>query len=359
MGNSTKHDTWLSNWSSCFEDFFKQIELFRTGNNESLIGYSVFTGLLIGLSSIAHTHFALTFGIFIGISFLVEIFALEKLVERSSLQNTKTLILAVMVFAGVGMLSACLGLPYLINKAGIIEFRAGWVTSGAAESLPFFQRISASATIWIRDVGQLLFAFGLFWFFSKQHKACALIALLFMFFNFVHAAPWTWDQNKFFISLSTIFLVLWSVSEFKYKNILQSILILTIVPCMYELVDILAENSKLVIFSKSDLEITEEIKINTPRDSILAASYHTHKSPAVLSGRRLYAGYDGTLWSHQINFDERRDKLNDINKLVHCTGEYCPDYLIWTRDEIKKYKRQVPDLNNFERITDHIYKILK
>ena len=339
----------------------KHIRTLRESPNEALMIYPLLAGLLIGLSNIAHTHFALAFGIFIALIYLIEVltgFTTSFKSQSLSLMLKRNL-LPLLIFIIVGVLSAGFGLPYLLAKSGIIEIRWGWVTSGAVEALPAMQRLMASAQIWLRDASQILIAFVLFWIFSKRHKECLILALMFVLFNCVHAAPWTWDQIKFFIPLSAIFFLVWSTSEFKHKYLLQTVLLFSMLPCLFELISIMNGPSKHVVFDNNEIKIAQEIQKYIPEDSIIAASYHTHKSPAILSGRRLYAGYDGTLWSHGIKFDERRAQLDDLNKLFACKGKLCPDYLVWTRDEIKKYKLQTPDRRYTRRLTKNIYKIVR
>ena len=66
------------------------------------------------------------------------------------------------------------------------------------------------------------------------------------------------------------------------------------------------------IFSKQDLEIAEEIKHLTPKDSVFAtASIHNHPIPA-LTGRSTLVGFNGWLWSHGIDYQKRKNDLAKI-----------------------------------------------
>jgi hypothetical protein len=92
-----------------------------------------------------------------------------------------------------------------------------------------------------------------------------------------------------------------------------------------------------------------------------------HNSPVTLTGRKLFYGYEGTLWSHGVDYDWRREMVERIDLLPACKKlpkvlehpgtKVCPDYLLWSDREKRKYNRLEPGPSFRKTQYDFIYEV--
>ncbi len=65
------------------------------------------------------------------------------------------------------------------------------------------------------------------------------------------------------------------------------------------------------VFSSSGIAFAKTLHDATPANAlILHAPAHNH--PALLSGRRLFSGYNGHLWSHGLDYESR---VRDVKRI--------------------------------------------
>jgi hypothetical protein len=129
------------------------------------------------------------------------------------------------------------------------------------------------------------------------------------------------------------------------------ILPLLIIPGLFDTVRNFVDYQNYTVYSQEDLSIAERIKTQTPRTAIILGA-PTHNSPATLSGRRLFYGYEGTLHSHGLPYHERQTCMQNLETAIRCklcsdsTRNSCskgPDYLLWTAQEKSHWKNSDPD----------------
>jgi hypothetical protein len=96
-----------------------------------------------------------------------------------------------------------------------------------------------------------------------------------------------------------------------------------------------------VLYGPLELARARALREHTPPGAVIACAPR-HAAFAALSGRRLFYGYEGTLWSHGIDFAARRERMLDLERLAACDLSVCPTHLVWTEDERRYFGRSHP-----------------
>ena len=110
------------------------------------------------------------------------------------------------------------------------------------------------------------------------------------------------------------------------------------IPTLYEIVPGAPSRKHFTVYDEDRVAQGEGLRNYTgPRDVIAAKP--DHNSAVTLSGRTLYVGYQGTLASHGIDYQEREAEFNDLDQLRHCRGDNCPTYIFWTDAEKQMWSR--------------------
>ncbi len=247
----------------------------------------------------------------------------------------------------LGLLISILFLPLLAGKAGTVSLMPGWL-SGSAEKLTGLSRLEALSQFLTFDFGPTLLLLLLASCLSSSRRYWAPLLPLFLIFQIVLLSIWSFDQIKIFLALFTVALFLWSEEEKRGSRMLQWFSMVLIFPSVFFHWKIFLEAPTFVVYSKEQLKQVEKLQESLPRDAIIASSFHVHNGAPTLIGRRMYAGYDGTLFSHGIDYDSRREMMNSLESLARCPylnpedAEHCPTYLYWSKAEKKKWKRAIP-----------------
>lgn len=196
------------------------------------------------------------------------------------------------------------------QRAGVIHWQWGWV-AGSSSALVF----------WLWNLGPWLALFFFLIFLvvkegrESDQKWLGIHSSLFLFFTCVIFAPWDWDNIKLLlwpylglVVLAADFLKRDHFSQ-KARGVLLFLLFLT---GLSALVHDRRENVVGVqLYSTSELERVRETVRDLSTDTVFAA-WPTYNHPLSALGYKLAMGYEGHLWSHGIDFEDRRNQLRQL-----------------------------------------------
>jgi hypothetical protein len=305
---------------------------------------AIICGLLIALAPLVHTHIALTIALYMAVVFCVHAL-------RTRGEFNQQFFNGPFLF-GMTCLGSIVFLPWLLGKASIISWKPGWMPWQAMQVVTFFTPFVNASLLWLNNALVWLLSIVLLWVLSRRHKEIGVIVLLFLLANVVHIAIWEWDQIKIFIALYLICFSLWASIDSKALRFAQILLVLLIIPGACEFWRVLADNKKNEIYAKSEVLLAAQVRDLTPRSAVILAAPR-HNSPVTLSGRYLYSGYDGTLFSHGLDYQARNASLKNPIAALSCKRQaivdksHCPDYLLWTNEEQRIWPGLLP-----EKMTD-------
>jgi hypothetical protein len=178
--------------------------------------------------------------------------------------------------------------------------------------------------------------------------------MLFVLFNVVHIAAWEWDQIKIFISLYCVLLALWSYSKERVLAYAQVLLVILCIPALVETYLIFNKGELYSVYSEEDIALAQVIRATVPEGSSIAAA-PKHNSAVTLTGRSMYMGYAGTLWSHQIEYADREQLLKSLPDLAVCRTsvpekqrKHCPDFLLWDAHASQFWGVAAPSVSGIE-----------
>ncbi len=300
----------------CLSQFFSSMNVaknFLINQKEYAISL-VSISLLLGISLLAHFHILLA--VFLSLSIILLWDFIEKIFY------TKKFPLAEPSFVLTFIISAIIPLRILSGKTNIIEFIDGWMTKD-----PFsFYDLSL---MWITNLSLLGLVF--IYFLYKLPKRYALsVVILFIIGNVLKLSSWEWDNYKFFIGAFVV-LVFYTSYFVRLSKYLELIVVISILPGIYEASKIFLSETLTTIYSEEDLYLASQIRTTTPADSIIAG-VPDHNSAITLAGRRIFMGYEGWLSSHSIDYKERQYMNTNLNVLVNCLSRYnkeiCPTYYL-------------------------------
>jgi len=137
-------------------------------------------------------------------------------------------------------------------------------------------------------------------------------ATLFIAANLFRLAPWIWDNMKFlapahaglapFAALALGFL--WGRGRAGRAAAIASLIGATLSGAL-DVSKVALSGGEYQIFSHADVAFGARVRETTaPTDTILTAPTHNHG--ALLSGRRVFMGYEGHLWSHGLDYLARK-----------------------------------------------------
>lgn len=304
-------------------------------------------GLTAAVAPLAHAHICLVVSMYMGLFCLLRVFRAglgggwgE---SRSEAQDLLYLVL--------GFWPGIVFVPWLLGKEGAFRFILGWTTGLSDEQRrDMIFTLGKSLHIWgVQAAGWIALAAWV-WFLSRSHKKFAPLLILFIFGNLFLLAEWDWDQLKVFLGLYCITLsVIAAEGRTRSVYLAHFLAVILIIPAALEVGAVLfkydskglsfkAENYE--VYSREKLERAAKIvELTKPTDII--AGGPDHNSLVTLTGRKLFYGYEGTLSSHGLKYNGRREMMGSLEKLFHCAEadepetprESCPQYLLWTDDE--------------------------
>lgn len=194
-----------------------------------------------------------------------------------------------------------------------IRFHPGWV---AKENIFWF---------WIKNLGLFapLLLVSIIWIYKKRKILCNLYLPflgIFVISNILIFQPWDFDNSKLLVYwfFTSCILVAYFLNEqffkktYLHKLIGSLFVFIMIFSGSLDVFKTFTPATYYQIFSKSDLDIAENIKITTPSDSVfITASNHNHPIPA-LSGRSTYVGFQGWIWSHGVNSAKQANNVREV-----------------------------------------------
>ncbi len=209
-----------------------------------------------------------------------------------------------------------------------------WVTRGASAEAKSFVEISLGwdkgetnfVIFWIKNTGvfiPLLLA-ALCWrgkdYLISKRWMLFYFPFIFLFIgpNVLKLAPWVWDNIKVLIHwyVASIPLVaillarLWRVNIYGRVGMIVFLLSLTFAGVL-DVWRIASSQIDMQEYDRDGVLFAEKVKqVTPPRALILTAP--TYNSIAFLTGRRLFLGYVGHVWSHGIDYRPREKDINQI-----------------------------------------------
>lgn len=352
--------------------------LFKTKTSDSdrslLQGNALLAGLILGLSPLVHTYFFMFSALFFGSKLLLSatLSMYSKRVQAPVLSGWLRFLNSGgdrLILLVVASLVAIVFFPLLLGKSGMMEFMYGWTVPLAGQDQP--EHLLASVSMWLKNAWQWLLVWAILWCVIGRSLDLFILALLFILGSFLKIAVWEWDQIKVFLVIYVLFLAVWSCQSHPTWNRLQYLLgIVLCFPGGYELYRIVEEQPMYEVYSKQRVAYAKGVRSVVPASAIIATA-SSHNAAATLTGRRMFMGYPGTLASHKINYQAREHLMKTLPKLLSCKTvldhpAVCPDYLLWSDEERRLWKR-VPT-QGFERVdipktdvsqpTNRVYKII-
>lgn len=292
--------------------------------------YLLWAGLTAALMPLVHTHMLLVLGLYVGLVIILKY-------KQNSLRP-------LLLFALPASLSLH-ALFFLLGKESIFKITIGWYPW---ESFPgMLGQIWGAIRMWAANAGHLIISAAILYFLGQKRVELAAIGILFILGNIFQAAIWPWDQIKIFMAIYIIMATLW-ISAYEKGNagFLNLLLFIFIIPGLCEVRKVISENNMHAVYSRDDwIKAQEIIKITKPDDIILSAP--NHNSLITLSGRRLFMGFPGTLFSHGSNYLDREGIMDTLTRAVNCRAllsqkpaeDNCPNYLLWAHNEVAKWGR--------------------
>lgn len=135
---------------------------------------------------------------------------------------------------------------------------------------------------------------------------------LFILANLFRLSPWIWDNMKFlapahaglapFAALTL--LAAWR-SGWAGKTVAGLGLLLAVSSGALDVSKVAFAGGEFGVFTRADLAFAEKVRAAVPPTAtILTAPTHNH--PVLLSGRRVFLGYEGHLWSQGLTYAARK-----------------------------------------------------
>jgi hypothetical protein len=287
-----------------------------------------FSGFLIGLSPLIHTHTFLALFLILISFFFISVIKKQSFLIKGFLKTT--------LIASIISLPSVLYLMLGKINGSFITFRLGWMTEkNGLGSVQYNPQRNFHLLEWLSFIWQnfgfflpVLILAAVFIFFSKKYNGkqreviLALILssfLIWIVLNIVKFQPWDYDNNKIYAYIVIMGAVIigyfFDKTEFFAKNFF--ILLLTMLIIASGLIDSLSRSSLASpqlyqIFSSADRKIADWIIDNIKSNSLILTGNSHLNLVAALAGRPVLEGYPGWLWSHGFNYSQRE---NDISKI--------------------------------------------
>lgn len=199
------------------------------------------------------------------------------------------------------------------NFLHFLQYKPGWTSR---ENIIWF---------WFKNLGMFgpILIVSLIWLYQKSRNLflCYLPFLaVFILSNIFILQPWDFDNSKllvywFFVSCIVVayFLYHQFFREYLFKKIIGVILVfLMIFAGFLDIARTFTPITSYKIFSKSDIEIAGNIKKDTSKDSIFVTAQNHNNPIAALSGRSIFLGFEGWLWSHGVDYSRRQKDIRLI-----------------------------------------------
>jgi hypothetical protein len=96
-----------------------------------------------------------------------------------------------------------------------------------------------------------------------------------------------------------------------------------------------------------------------PRSIVIASSPDEHNSSALLTGRALFLGYRGTIWTHGLPEEPRLSILQNFESLHNCSSllkaknadtRICPKALFYGEAEKRFFETESPPEDSWQQV---------
>jgi hypothetical protein len=321
--------------------YHRSIKGSSASESEGGVGASI-AGSILALSILAHVHFMVAGCLYIASDILFRFICKIGTGHQCEIELRR------LIHFVLPLVFCLFAFPWLLGKAGIISLTAGWMPWPKPESGELLLSVWRSLLMWFRNAPLWFVLLAAVSSIGGVRRQGLVLVFLFILGNSVQLAVWDWDQIKFFLALYLTTLSIISFLDKEKSAYLSVLLLLLLVPAAYECYRVIVHYQDYVVYSKTDLAMAEGIRLICPEDAVIAAK-PDHNSAVTLSGRRLYAGYDGTLSSHGIDYGARFSLLKDLKRIANCREEEdsvlkpCPSYLLWSDREKQLYQKQQPE----------------
>lgn len=269
--------------------------------------YFFLAGILSGVLPLvqAHSLFLL---------FLISLIVCPVSIFKS--KNRKAMFWDWFIFA---LITVFLSIPLLMvitppqNLLHFITYKPGWT---AEENIIWF---------WLKNLGLFapMLAISLVWLF-KKNKSLFYVYLpflaVFILSNIFIFQPWDFDNSKLLVYWFFVSCIV--VAYFLYDQLFRGIFLKKIAGIIIVFLMIFAGSLDLLrtftpvtsykIFSSNDTEVADNIKKTTSKDSIFVTAQNHNNPIAALSGRSIFLGFEGWLWSHGIDYSQREKDVHVI-----------------------------------------------
>ncbi|TSC64543.1 MAG: hypothetical protein G01um1014106_73, partial [Parcubacteria group bacterium Gr01-1014_106] len=196
----------------------------------------------------------------------------------------------------------------LFTRSGFLSFAPGWMAGNGVFGWPIF---------WLRNLGVFLplAVIAIVRGYRRDRMGTLLLVqpalILFLLANSIQFQPYQWDNFKIFLVVWILLLPLvvaeMSQWQFSSAGILRwSLVLLMSLTTLSEVVTHLHFRATYPVYTTADRAIGRELDSMLPKDAVvLARTDMNHNHPLTLTGRTLFAGYGGWLWTRNYEWEER------------------------------------------------------
>ena len=252
-------------------------------------------------------------------------------------------------FIKVGLIALVIALPQVIflyqgiftssgNSFFALEF--GWLACShnnsqfLCDNLNFFQSLIVALSFWLKNFGIIFLGWFSLLFFKKQRQDLKIYfpsLILFILPNVIRFQPWPFDNNKilFWWWILAIFSILFcfdkafkkiEANKSKSNNILliSGLVIFVLLASFSSIIDLqnrLANPKNFGYYGKEEVALAQFIDNNTLPNDIFLSNYYADQFIPMLTGRKIYLGYTGWLWT-QGNVQLINDRTEVINEFL-------------------------------------------
>jgi hypothetical protein len=324
-------------------------------------------GLLFGILPLLHTHSFVALGIIVPVLFAYRIIA--SLLAKDKIAAQNSVAQAILILGPATLLGFGLLFTFVFDSSSTGTFVHGlnwWVPNPEQPFNPL--------TYWLRNAGPLIVV-GIACFLRKDRTFHPLLiagTIIFIVCNFISFQPWHYDNLK----ILTYWYLLWALPiAYAIMTLPRQWVAVQIVAIILftgaGLADVtslqLSTRTGLQLSSQDDLQFARLVKQITAQDTaaiFIAATNHDNPL-SIASGRKLYVGYEGWLWTYGI---DANDRLEEVHEMY--TGSTRGQELVRRREisyialgpqELSRYKPNVEQLEALYPVVVEYknYKLLK
>ncbi|MGH7239906.1 MAG: ArnT family glycosyltransferase, partial [Candidatus Saccharimonadales bacterium] len=288
------------------------------------------TAIAFGISPMAH------YESFVAMGLVIAGVAVAALIKKNFLFFRQALLLLT-----CGLLIASPQIFYLLSgktdvfsgASAFIHFRLGWMSQPSSGSVQFSPTANALQKLWTYlgflwiNFGIVLIAAMITSAWAVKNKTTAkmairLLALAWVFFfivQIIQFQPWDFDNNKLlvywqFFAVPPILLMLNTAKKPLNIVFIMLFLVLATVSGIKDAAARLAVpvNQMPVIFTSRDQNLARFIRQHVSQNDLIITSDTFLNPAASLAGMPALVGYPGWLWSHGINYNQRKQALADF-----------------------------------------------